>query len=603
MVMHPTRPCEMEDRDRSADWDNRIVCAHKFKEPFSEWNAQYYTYHGSDEKNAIISAIGDLHLNNTAVHCHRVVWSDQYLRREDAISILAKALSKEKPKINTFSKESNLTKAFDCKGTLWRDKAQVNIGGGCVIVLDTRLSGITCVEAKIKLKDSNGVTKEQDISFELTPDEFSVSDGVVPIGILTDTFYHADINWIKRNMQLAAAIEDGSQDLQIAVTFTEGRLHVKALGEQTKIFELIEALAEGWMIQWNGKEKMLRIGTEADCDAATEERKKYSANQNMITDSENGERKLTVLGLAPSIHQSEDSTKKVRDECEKFCVDGVLDDFGVKSDKNGNSFAWLRFTSGEDAKRALAITGLAIGLAKAGLSIGIPKVVVNKAVRTAKVTYKAALTKNGVVELGDLKTAKNTTGDWMADVARAYKTEPAAVAAAMVPFQEAARRGASTALGHMASEITKMYKHASDTDQRITDLAEQQNDMMDLIREMKNQLIADKHARRRDSRKPDEDMEDDDDYMTQQRSRARSREGTPAKTNKKKRGKPERPSYTDEEEASPSEDEEVTEAGKNLLSELLSTMKGNGGGAETFKRMAEQNPSHAKFLKAMKLIK
>ncbi len=94
-----------------------------------------------------------------------------------------------------------------------------------------------------------------------------------------------------------------------------------------------------------------------------------------------------------------------------------------------------------------------------------------------------------------------------------------------------------------------------------------------------------------------------DNYATQQNTRGRSRETTP-KTNKKKRGMHERPSATDEDEYSESEDDEAVEkAGKNLLSELLNTMKGNGGGAETFKRMAEQNPSHAKFLKAMKLIK
>ena len=63
----------MEERDKDADWDNRIVCEHKFKEPYSEWNAQYYTYHGSDEKSAITSAIADLHLTNPAVHPHRVV--------------------------------------------------------------------------------------------------------------------------------------------------------------------------------------------------------------------------------------------------------------------------------------------------------------------------------------------------------------------------------------------------------------------------------------------------------------------------------------------------------------------------------------------------
>jgi hypothetical protein len=579
-------------------WDKLWISKVKFKGSFDEWNAQYYSHFGADAKQALEEYLA-AHKAAAPIFVHRLVWDNQTLKREDIISILHKCFSKINPAAVVHTQASNNTKMFDCKGTLWRDRNVVLKGGGCGLILDTLMPGITRVDQNISVKDGNGVTKELLVSFEITPDEFSVCADVVPLGVLTDTFYHTEYNWIKRNIVLAELIMDRGQDVQISVDFVDNKLQVKAMGELSKVLELTEALAEGWVIKWDGKERQLRIGSASDFEAAAADRVEWMKQKNITTDSENGDRKLTVLGLIPECHQDDEVAQRVRDECEKCCVDGVIDDFGIKNDKNGNSFAWIRFTSAIDSANALKITGLAMILARAGFGIGIPTVRINKAIRADKPSYKSALTKSGVTELGDLKPGTGS-GSWMVEVAKAYKQEPQTVAAAMVPFQEAARRGASTAMNQLATQVQQMFSRTSATEERLIKIEDTQDKIMALLQQMKAQQQPTRTKNRQANEDEDEDMDGDYGNHSQRRDSRERQRTAPDSKRKPKRGRA--PVVSDDEESTDGEFEVPDPANKMLLG-LLSTMKNNADGIAAMRGMAASDPAYAKFLKSNNLIK
>jgi hypothetical protein len=238
-------------------------------------------------------------------------------------------------------------------------------------------------------------------------------------------------------------------------------------------------------------------------------------------------------------------------------------------------------------------------LARAGFGIGIPTVRINKAIRADKPSYKSALTKSGVTELGDLKPGTGS-GSWMVEVAKAYKQEPQTVAAAMVPFQEAARRGASTAMNQLATQVQQMFSRTSATEERLIKIEDTQDKIMALLQQMKAQQQPTRTKNRQANEDEDEDMDGDYGNHSQRRDSRDRQRAAPDSKRKPKRGRA--PVVSDDEESTDGEFEVPDPANKMLLG-LLSTMKNNADGIAAMRGMVASDPAYAKFLKSNNLIK
>jgi len=324
------------ERDQTQQWDLRIGT--RSRRLCDEWGAQYYSHYGANDRHAYRDAVEALKSNGDAVYAYRLVWDGQLISKPDAIETMTAALKQNKPSTKVYQDATALSKTFDCKGTLWRSKTGDNVGGGMTILLDRELRGTTRVDIAMKVKTKDGADQDAVVSFELTRDVFGAASEVTELGYLTDGFYHKQMHWIKRNEVLAAMINEHAEGLLVGVSFSGSKLQVRASGPLANIVKLSETLAKGWQIQWGGKERELRIGTSADCDAAAANRQAFVKQRNQDEDTANGDRKLTILGLVPEAATEDITGNEVRKACQTFCEKGSIDDFGLKTDKNGNSF-------------------------------------------------------------------------------------------------------------------------------------------------------------------------------------------------------------------------------------------------------------------------
>jgi hypothetical protein len=154
----------------------------------------------------------------------------------------------------------------------------------------------------------------------------------------------------------------------------------------------------------------------------------------------------------------------------------------MRSDKNGDSFMWIRYTSDSDACAAVKqFCGLRMGFVTGELADRFPRVVVAKAVRAEKPERKA-IGISGVHELGDLRDSGAES--WMLDVAKVHRAKPAVVRSAMAPFQEAAQRGAEQAGLAMAREIPSAHHATKAMAADITRVRTSQGSMLEAIKEL-----------------------------------------------------------------------------------------------------------------------
>ena len=241
-------------------------------------------------------------------------------------------------------------------------------------------------------------------------------------------------------------ISEGCEDVTVGLMFSNGNLMVKAAGPVKEIAKLMTALGNGWVIAWNGGERTLKVGSEDECNDAKEGRKEIIKQRNVTEDADNGNRKLKVLGLPAALHETDEAAEAVRAICDTFCEEGTIDDFGIRADRTGESFMWLRFTSEFDAFEAAKQTvGLGMKLVDAGICTKFPKVMVAKAVRAEK-PVRQALGKPGVQELGDLKQNRTLGAEaWMLDVAKVHKAKPTIVRSAMSFRSRASAQAAADA--------------------------------------------------------------------------------------------------------------------------------------------------------------
>lgn len=600
---------------RDEAWDYTISAGKPYTTVLEEWSADYYAHFGATDRIGLYDIKTELSAAHATVAAYRVTFDGHMLKRSDIVDVLAFALKQAKPKITVFTMASNATKAFDCKGTLWRD-ANCSGGGGFGLITDTICTGVTRVNIVVKVKDSEGEVQDVPFSFEMSRDEIAVSHEVTDVGILTDTFYHKRFNWIRRNETLCAMIGDGCEDVTVGLVFSNGNLLVKAAGPVKEIAKLMTALGNGWRIQWNGGDRLLKIGSVDEVDEAKAGRQEFIKQRNADEDADNGIRKLKLLGMPAALHQSEEAAQAARAVCETFCVEGSIDDFGIKADKNGDSFMWIRFTHETDAfEAAKNHVGLGIKLVNAGVCEKFPKVMVAKAVRDEK--PKKALVGSGVQELGDLQQPKALSVEsWMLDVARVHKAKPTIVRSAMVPFQDAAQRGTALAIKDMAAEATKAYNATMDMSKKLSRVHSSQDSMLSAINELSEGLRLDREeraqqraderyegsqaarafnngtqpatqqkprqapasAKRRSSeQRPQQDMDDDDDSDGEEgRGQPRSRRETPKRA--------------------PRADERSAETGRALFMELAESMADSDGGRDALRRLADGNPEHARFL-------
>jgi hypothetical protein len=187
--------------------------------------------------------------------------------------------------------------------------------------------------------------------------------------------------------------------------------------------------------------------------------------------------------------------------CEAFSTVGEVDDFGVKVDKNGQGFCWVRYTSDEDAARARDLLGLRMALAKAGLAFAgsLPKVLICSAMRNERKAEKQqkSVSNNTVQELGTLsKTTTNAAvADlWMQELAASYKRQPAMMTQAMMPIQEAAKRGAMVAVDKLAAEMTKATIESTKTRNAIERMEAEQKQIKRSIDDLKRMMTEKKTA-------------------------------------------------------------------------------------------------------------
>jgi len=252
----------------------------------------------------------------------------------------------------------------------------------------------------------------------------------------------------------------------------------------------------------------------------------------------------------------------------------------------------VRYTDEQDAEKARSIVGLAMELAKAGLSEGIPRVIISRATRTEKGPMKQ-LTKSSVHELGDLKATSSGAEAWMLDVAAMYRRAPVVVAQAMQPFQEAARRGTTAAMTKMAEEVTRMYNCTEQTGKEVRNIKDGQEKIAETMREMMDLLI----EMREERRDQESEMAADDNYYTQPARK------TQAMNTTKKPEKRLRKARDDEEDEDENDDDQRAAAA--LFEDLAKKMSSTKEGRTALKAMAEadQTGKAMKFMKNSGLLK
>ncbi len=142
------------------------------------------------------------------------------------------------------------------------------------------------------------------------------------------------------------------------------------------------------------------------------------------------------------------------------------------------------YTEEEDALLARGIRGIAIALVKAGLVQRMPRIQVAKSDRPE---VKALNWSSVVVQnLGDLKTTPGMS--WIAEVAKTFKKAPALCSKAMVPFQEAARKGVTGAISKMAAEVTRTYKQQDVMFGKIDEMSKQQTQLSETVKRMEQMM-------------------------------------------------------------------------------------------------------------------
>ncbi len=131
-------------------WDHTIKAGRPHETMYEEWTADYYAHFGATDRIALKDLMTELRANNETVAAYRVTWDAKLLKRADIVEVLTRALEELKTKVTVFAMASNATKAFYCKGTLWRGP-EVDSGGGCGLLTDACWTGVTRVYTVVKI--------------------------------------------------------------------------------------------------------------------------------------------------------------------------------------------------------------------------------------------------------------------------------------------------------------------------------------------------------------------------------------------------------------------------------------------------------------------
>ena len=200
----------------------------------------------------------------------------------------------------------------------------------------------------------------------------------------------------------------------------------------------------------------------------------------------------------------------------------------------------------------------------------------------------------------------------MKEVATIYRTKPAAVNGAMMPFQDAARRGAGTAMMSMATEVTKLYKSTEATNTKLDKMEARQTKMMNSIEELTEQIKLDMDERDELQQTPVLRTTNDNPFeMFNTSARA---PGTTHKPGSSKRKSPERRRAEDMDDGSDREpgeyrprggsrrQEQGRDQGSELFLEMAGLLSKNEEGRQTLKNMVAGDPDKERYLYDHNLI-
>jgi hypothetical protein len=202
-----------------------------------------------------------------------------------------------------------------------------------------------------------------------------------------------------------------------------------------------------------------------------------------------------------------------------------------------------------------------------------------------------------VPNLGDLKITPGMS--WMAEVAKTFKKAPALCTEAMVPFQEAARKGVTGAISKMAAEVTRTYKQQETLIGKIDVMNEKQTKMGEALMKME-QMMNEQKNERDEQREVDERNCVDENYFAMRRQPAtpatagrRRPQASKEGTKRTKRA----PYVAEDEEMAESEDDSSDAAGADMFTQLATGMAATAEGRTILRDMARTKPEYAKFMR------